>query len=131
MDSRVLFALRSLGADIDRLPAIPDELADYIAGLTPEDLERIRGDVEELEARAAGPIAAGFASDRLTSGLRIRRRSLDRKVRVQHCSVLTAPGTRELHRSRVNLELPLPIPPSRPCAPAVVAGHVHRLQGAG
>lgn len=46
---RVLFALRSLGADVDRLPEIHTELADYIAGLTPEDLERIRGDVEELE----------------------------------------------------------------------------------
>jgi hypothetical protein len=46
MDSRVLFALRSLGANPAELPEIPDELADYIAGLTPQDLERIRGDVQ-------------------------------------------------------------------------------------
>jgi hypothetical protein len=49
VDSRVLFALRSLGADVERLPEIPAELADYIAKLTPEDLERIRNDVRELE----------------------------------------------------------------------------------
>lgn len=41
-------ALRSLGADIDRLPEIPDELAEWIAQRTPEDLERIRQDVREL-----------------------------------------------------------------------------------
>jgi hypothetical protein len=46
---RVLFALRFLGADVDRLPEIPGELAEYIAALTPEDLEQIRGDVKELE----------------------------------------------------------------------------------
>ena len=46
---RVLFALRALGADVDRLPEIPAELTEYIAVLTPEDLERMRGDVRELE----------------------------------------------------------------------------------
>jgi hypothetical protein len=49
VDSRVLFALRSLGVDVDRLPEIPRELADYIERLTVEDIERIRGDVKELE----------------------------------------------------------------------------------
>lgn len=33
---RVLSALRSLGADVDRLPGIPKELAGYISGLKPE-----------------------------------------------------------------------------------------------
>ena len=46
---RVGVALRSLGADVERLPKIPQELAEYIATLTPEDLERIRGDVRELK----------------------------------------------------------------------------------
>ena len=45
----VLANLRALGADLDQLPEIPRELAEYIAALTPEDLERIRGDVRELE----------------------------------------------------------------------------------
>jgi hypothetical protein len=49
VDPRVLFALRSLGLDIDRLPKIPPELREWIAKLTPEDLERIRGNVAELE----------------------------------------------------------------------------------
>lgn len=49
MDTRILENLRALGADADQLPEIPQELADYIAGLTPEDLERIRKDVRELE----------------------------------------------------------------------------------
>lgn len=49
MDSRVLFALRSPGVDVNRLPEIPEELAAYIARLTPDDIERIRGDVQELE----------------------------------------------------------------------------------
>jgi hypothetical protein len=31
------------------LPEIPKDLADYIARLTPDDIERVRGDVEELE----------------------------------------------------------------------------------
>lgn len=38
---RVLFALRSLGADVDQLPEIPEELADYIAWLPREELERM------------------------------------------------------------------------------------------
>lgn len=59
MDSSVLFALRAFGADVDRLPEIPEELADYIAALTPEDLERIRGDVKELERLGLVPKAAG------------------------------------------------------------------------
>lgn len=41
--------LRALDADVDRLPEIPLELGDYIARLTPEDLERIRQDIGELE----------------------------------------------------------------------------------
>lgn len=45
----VVANLRSLGADVDRLLEIPRELADYIAKLTPGDLERIRQDVQELE----------------------------------------------------------------------------------
>lgn len=49
MHPRVLSTLRFLGADVERLPEIPAELADYIASLTSEDLERIRGDVKELE----------------------------------------------------------------------------------
>jgi hypothetical protein len=32
-----------------RLLPLPHELEDYIARLTPEDIERIRGDVRELE----------------------------------------------------------------------------------
>lgn len=47
MDSRVLFALRALGADVNRLSQIPPELQEWIAKLTAEDLERIRGDVED------------------------------------------------------------------------------------
>jgi hypothetical protein len=34
---------------VERLPEIPQELADYIAKLTPEDIDRIRGDIRELE----------------------------------------------------------------------------------
>lgn len=49
LDSRVLFALRSLDADVDRLPEIPEELAEWIPCRTPEDLERIRPDVKQLE----------------------------------------------------------------------------------
>lgn len=49
VDSLVLFALRSLGPDPAQMPEISQELADYIAALTPEDFERIRGDVKELE----------------------------------------------------------------------------------
>ena len=49
MDARLLENLRALGADLDRLPVIPEELADFIAGLTPEDIERILGDAEELK----------------------------------------------------------------------------------
>jgi hypothetical protein len=49
LPDRVLENLRALGADVDRLPEIPEELASYIAALTPEDLERIRGDVLEVE----------------------------------------------------------------------------------
>ena len=49
MDARLLRNLRALGADVDRLPEIPPELAEWIAKLTPEDIERIRGDVRELE----------------------------------------------------------------------------------
>jgi hypothetical protein len=48
VDSRVLFALRSLGTDVERLPEIPPELMDYIASLTLADLERIRNDMKEL-----------------------------------------------------------------------------------
>lgn len=48
MDPRVHQNLRSLGVDLDRSREIPEELADWIAKLTPEDLERIREDVKEL-----------------------------------------------------------------------------------
>jgi hypothetical protein len=41
--------LRALGVAVERLPEIPQELADYIAKLTPEDIDRIRGDIRELE----------------------------------------------------------------------------------
>ena len=40
---------RALAADVDRLPEIPAALAEWIARLTPEDLERIRRDANELE----------------------------------------------------------------------------------
>jgi hypothetical protein len=46
---RVKGNLDALGADVDRLPEIPQELADYIARLAPEDLERIQNDVDALE----------------------------------------------------------------------------------
>lgn len=36
---RLLANLHALGADVDRLPEIPEELVEYIAGLIPEDLE--------------------------------------------------------------------------------------------
>lgn len=49
MDSRILSALRSLGAEFDRLSEIPRDLQQWIARLTPEDLERIRKDLRELE----------------------------------------------------------------------------------
>jgi hypothetical protein len=49
VNARLLENLRALGADVDRLPEIPRELADNIAGLTSEDLERIREDVGALE----------------------------------------------------------------------------------
>jgi hypothetical protein len=45
----ILYNLDILGVDVDRLSEIPEELAKYIAKLTPEDLQRIRNDVEELE----------------------------------------------------------------------------------
>jgi hypothetical protein len=49
-DRRVIENLRALGVpDPERLPRIPEELLDYIARLTPEQLDRIRGDVRELE----------------------------------------------------------------------------------
>ena len=60
MGSRVLLALRSLGADPAQLPEIPQELADYIAKLTLEDLERIRNDAKELERLGLLPKAAGW-----------------------------------------------------------------------
>jgi len=59
MDSRIMESLHALGADVDRLPEIPEELADYIATLIPADLERIRGDVKELERLGLVPKAAG------------------------------------------------------------------------
>jgi hypothetical protein len=49
VDSRLLENLRALGVDTDRLPTIPPELQQWIAELSAEDLERIRGDVKELE----------------------------------------------------------------------------------
>jgi hypothetical protein len=49
LPDRVLENLRALGADVDRLPEIPRELVAWIAGLTPEDLDRIRHDARELE----------------------------------------------------------------------------------
>jgi hypothetical protein len=58
VDARLLENLRALGAEPDRLPEIPRELADYIAALTPEDLDRIRGDVKELERTGLVPKAA-------------------------------------------------------------------------
>lgn len=63
MDSRFLFALRSLGADIDRLPEIPPELHQWIAALTPEDLERIRNDVKEARAPWVGAETSGLGPD--------------------------------------------------------------------
>ena len=59
---RLLANLRALGGDIDRLPEIPEELADYIASLTPEDLERIRQDVRELERIGLLPAGRGHGS---------------------------------------------------------------------
>jgi hypothetical protein len=47
--ARLLDNLRALGADVERLPKIPQELAAYIAALTPEDIKRIRNDAMELE----------------------------------------------------------------------------------
>jgi hypothetical protein len=49
VNPRLLQTLRSLGADVSRLPEIPEELAEWIAGLTPTSLERIRRSVRELE----------------------------------------------------------------------------------
>jgi hypothetical protein len=46
---RLVPNLHALGADVARLPEIPEELAEWIARLTPEDLERIRGEIEQLE----------------------------------------------------------------------------------
>ena len=54
--------LRALGADVSRLLEIPDELAVYIAALTPEDLERIRNDVKELERIGLLPAGRGDGS---------------------------------------------------------------------
>jgi hypothetical protein len=54
---RLLVNLRSLGIDVDRLPEAPEVLAEYIAALTPEDFERIRQDVKELER--IGLVGAG------------------------------------------------------------------------
>lgn len=48
LPDRVLEGLRALGVDVQRLPKIPPELAELIESLTPEDLERIKGDVVEL-----------------------------------------------------------------------------------
>lgn len=45
----MLTNLRALGADVDRLAEIPEELAEWIACRTPEDLERIRTDVKQFE----------------------------------------------------------------------------------
>lgn len=53
---RLLANLRALGADVDRLPGIPDELAEWITQRTPDDLERIRKDVRELERVRLLPI---------------------------------------------------------------------------
>jgi hypothetical protein len=49
MRDRPFANLRALSADVDRLPEIPEELAEWIAALTPEDLERIRRDVKQRE----------------------------------------------------------------------------------
>lgn len=49
MDSHVIVAFRFPGADLQRLPEIPGELAGWLAQRTPEDLERMREDVEELD----------------------------------------------------------------------------------
>jgi hypothetical protein len=49
IDSRIRANLRILGADIERLPEIPPDLATYIASLTLEDLARLKEDVRELE----------------------------------------------------------------------------------
>lgn len=57
MGARVLEKLRALGADVERLPKIPLELADHVATLTPEDIERIRADVRELKRLGVTPRA--------------------------------------------------------------------------
>lgn len=62
MDPRVLQNLRALGADVDRLPEIPCELADYVASLTPEDVERIGADMRERERMGLIPVNPGRAA---------------------------------------------------------------------
>lgn len=50
LEAQLLANLRSLGiAEPGQLLPLPIELADYIAELTPEDIERIRGDAGEME----------------------------------------------------------------------------------
>jgi hypothetical protein len=49
LTDRVLESLRALCANVDRLPEIPHELAEWIARLTAEDVERIKSDVREME----------------------------------------------------------------------------------
>lgn len=49
MNPKAIRILRALGADIERLPDIPQDLADYIADLAPTDIGRIRNDEYELE----------------------------------------------------------------------------------
>jgi hypothetical protein len=67
LPDRVLENLRALGADVDRLPAIPKEVADYIARLMPKDVKRIRRDARELERLGLlpkQPLGTGVESDR-------------------------------------------------------------------
>ena len=59
MDALLLENLRALDADVEGPPEIPEALADYIARLTPEDIERIRDDVEELERLGLLPKSPG------------------------------------------------------------------------
>lgn len=56
--SQLLRNLQSLGVDIGRFPEIPEEFAIWLAQRTPEDLERIRADVKELERMGLLPAAA-------------------------------------------------------------------------
>jgi hypothetical protein len=71
---RALFALRSLGVDLP--PEIPQELADYLAALTPDDLERIWNDERELKRiRALTPIRKGRPDQGRTWG-KLEKRGL-------------------------------------------------------